>query len=176
MRKECRRCFKSLPLSKYYQHKQMFDGYLNVCKECTKNRVKKHRDNNLDKIKEYDRNRPNKKERIEAVKTRRLWLKKYDPIKHSEQEENKKIWAHNNKDKVNKLKRKWIENNPEKRRAHHIVNNAIRDGRMSKPSICSVCGKGGRIEGHHKDYSKPLDVIWLCAACHRQLHRDLRQA
>jgi len=35
--KKCRgECGKILPLSEYYKHKQMFDGHLNICKECKK--------------------------------------------------------------------------------------------------------------------------------------------
>lgn len=59
-------------------------------------------------------------------------------------------------------------------KAHSAVNNAVRDGRLIKPEICSACNKEGRqIEGHHDDHSKPLEVTWLCSACHKQLHRDL---
>lgn len=63
---------------------------------------------------------------------------------------------------------------PLKYKAHCIVNNAIRNGKLIKPEICETCSKPGRqIEGHHNDYSKPLEVVWLCSACHKQLHRDL---
>ena len=44
---------------------------------------------------------------------------------------------------------------------------AIRDGELQRPDKCSRCGgRGQRIEAHHPDYSKPLDVQWLCSACH----------
>jgi hypothetical protein len=175
MEKECRRCFRSLPLTNFYPHKQMFDGYLNVCKECTKARVNKHRCENIEKIKEYDRNRPNKKERVEKTKLKRAWIRENDPEKNIQYEEKKKEWTIINKDKVSEYKDIWIKNNPEKRRAHHILNNAVRDGRLVKPEDCSACDKKGRqIEGHHDDYNKPLEVTWLCSPCHKQLHRDLK--
>ena len=59
--------------------------------------------------------------------------------------------------------------NPEKYKAHTAVSNAVRGGRLQRPDRCSRCNeKGRRIEGHHEDYSKPLEVIWLCTLCHRR--------
>jgi len=39
--KICLECNIDKPLSEYYTHKLMSDGYLNKCKDCTKSRVKK---------------------------------------------------------------------------------------------------------------------------------------
>ncbi len=61
---------------------------------------------------------------------------------------------------------------PLRKAASTIVNNAVRDGRLKKPKNCSKCGKMARIYGHHDDYYKPLDVIWLCQVCHKQLHKE----
>lgn len=60
---------------------------------------------------------------------------------------------------------------PEKRAARISLGNAVRDGIVSKQP-CSVCGSTYRIHGHHEDYSKPLDVIWLCPRHHRDLHKN----
>jgi len=48
---------------------------------------------------------------------------------------------------------------------------AIEHGRIIRPSECSCCHHKGRIHGHHIDYDKPYEVIWLCSICHGKIHR-----
>lgn len=60
---------------------------------------------------------------------------------------------------------------PHKQKARHDLNQAVRLGNKHRPTTCSTCHIPGRIEGHHYDYSKPLDVIWLCSGCHADLHK-----
>ena len=58
---------------------------------------------------------------------------------------------------------------PNKYKAHIIVNNAIRDKKLFSAD-CKECGSSERLHAHHDDYSKPLNVRWLCAACHHTWH------
>ena len=71
-----------------------------------------------------------------------------------------------------RAKNAWIERNEIKRGAHHIVNNAIRSGKMVKPDNCEKCEATGKIHGHHCDYAKPLEVMWLCPQCHDDWHKE----
>jgi len=59
-------------------------------------------------------------------------------------------------------------------KAHAEVGRAVRSGRLIK-GPCQVCGSTVRIEGHHDDYSKPLEVIWLCRPHHGQRHVELKR-
>ena len=69
---------------------------------------------------------------------------------------------------------KWYVKNPEKYRAKIAVRTAIRHGELEKLP-CEVCGtEDGQISGHHADYSKPLEVQWLCALHHKAEHARLR--
>lgn len=54
---------------------------------------------------------------------------------------------------------------PLKYKARTAVSNALRDGRLRR-SPCR-CG-ARRVQAHHADYSKPLEVEWLCFRCHRK--------
>jgi hypothetical protein len=55
-------------------------------------------------------------------------------------------------------------------KARYLLNKAVKEGRIIKPSTCSDCSKSGVIiDGHHEDYSKPLEVIWLCKKCHAKI-------
>lgn len=67
-------------------------------------------------------------------------------------------------------------------RAHKIVDNAIRYGKLINPHVCECCGctdkphKNGAsdIQAHHDDYNYPLQVRWLCQKCHFEWHRAHR--
>lgn len=63
-------------------------------------------------------------------------------------------------------------------RANQTVVAAVKSGKLVKPSACSQCGIAHpprEIHGHHDDYDKPLDVRWLCRACHNAYHREARR-
>lgn len=62
---------------------------------------------------------------------------------------------------------RWRKKNPDKYKAHCKLNNALRDNKIKK-GVCCVCGSH-KVHGHHEDYSKPLEVIWVCAAHHRDI-------
>jgi ribosomal protein S27AE len=72
--KECFKCKTVKPLDEFYKHSKMVDGHLNKCKECTKSDVNKHRSENLEKVRAYDRERGKLAHRI-ALRTEvnRAW-------------------------------------------------------------------------------------------------------
>ncbi len=55
--KTCFKCKIKWPLHYYYKHNQMKDGHLNKCKKCSKKDAMDHRANNIEKCREYDRER-----------------------------------------------------------------------------------------------------------------------
>ena len=67
-------------------------------------------------------------------------------------------------------KKEWRKNNQAQVAAVTAFNNAKQAGKIKVATACSVCGDEGRLEGHHEDYSRPLDVIWLCRSCHLMRH------
>jgi len=54
--------------------------------------------------------------------------------------------------------------------AHKLCQKAVKEGRLIRPDKCSNCGVSCKPIGHHPDYDKPLEVVWLCVKCHRILH------
>ena len=124
-----------------------------TCKECRKEMVRSNREKNCEYYREYDKKRFQNDPR---VKERHLRYVKTEAGKLA----------------VKKSGENWRLNNLVKRAANVIIGNYVRDGKIIKPALCSECGKGGRIHGHHDDYAFPLVVRWLCPSCHSKWHKE----
>jgi ATPase subunit of ABC transporter with duplicated ATPase domains len=57
-----------------------------------------------------------------------------------------------------------------KQNARKKVLRAVKSGKIIKPSLCEICKRERFLEAHHIDYSKPLEVQWLCKECHENTH------
>lgn len=63
--------------------------------------------------------------------------------------------------------------------AQNIVEYAVRSGVIEKKTHCEICNDTGtfkdgrtKIQAHHSDYNKPLEVEWLCQKCHHEWHKN----
>lgn len=64
-----------------------------------------------------------------------------------------------------KHREKWL--------ARAKMRNAVKRGELHKPTKCSICNLERTLQGHHEDYTKPLEVKWLCTGCHADADRKL---
>ena len=62
----------------------------------------------------------------------------------------------------------------QKGQARYLVSRALQAGEVVR-ELCETCGER-RGDAHHDDYSRPLDVRWLCRRCHGVIHRKYREA
>lgn len=70
------------------------------------------------------------------------------------------------------------EKRPERIRARRAVEYARKRGALVKPAACEDCGTvppRQRLHAHHEDYTKALDVVWVCGPCHGKRHRLERE-
>lgn len=145
--KKCNKCGSEKDLSCFY--KTSNGALSNTCKECAKLDSRNNRKNNIDYYRAFDKKRSSNPDRVSA----RASYSKTD----------------NGIASMSKSRKKYITNNPDKRKAHIAVGNAVRDGFLIKKP-CFSCGSSINVQAHHEDYSKPLDVVWLCVKCHRAEH------
>ena len=66
--------------------------------------------------------------------------------------------------------KRWRASNPEKFKAQRQARYAIRVGRLVR-GVCVEAGcRAVKVHAHHEDYSKPLEVEWLCSRHHKARH------
>ena len=150
--KICRRCGEDKPISEY---SKTYKGrsYRPDCKPCRteieKERVARNREHNL------------------AVRAK---------------------YREANREKINDQNRQWYADNRDhrlaqisdyrespdvkgKRLTHAAVQMAIRNGKL-KRMPCMICGNE-KTDAHHDNYSRPLDVVWLCRLHHAERHKSM---
>jgi hypothetical protein len=64
----------------------------------------------------------------------------------------------------------WKVRNPKRRAAQVALGNAVRRGLVTPWPVCAIPECCSKPEAHHPDYDRPLDVVWLCPAHHKQAH------
>ncbi len=143
----CTKCKQEKPLEDFYRSQISKDGRRGRCKACRRAYQR------LDKYKNVSR-RYRRTDKGKAV--------------HGEAN-----YRYSKSDKGRKTNLKSVEKyqkkNPLKVCVKSKVSYAIQLGILNR-GLCEVCGSTIKIEGHHEDYSKALDVIWLCLKHHRQVH------
>lgn len=69
--------------------------------------------------------------------------------------------------------REWASKNKRKVKAQGSLRYAVKTGKITKPAFCQNCFRETKLHGHHENYSKPYDVMWLCASCHKIAHQKI---
>ncbi len=147
MRKTCERCKRTLPLDDFYPCSTAIDGHRGACKECKK----------ADSSKYYKEHREEM-----MIKQRAYWLRVHGPPKELLTKEERKA-------RDDACKRAWRERNPQADAAHKTSRRALLSGLLTMQP-CEICGKSQNTNMHLEDYSKPLEVTFLCPSCHQRFH------
>jgi len=186
-------------MKEFWKSSRTPDGYLSRCIACEKEKSKIWRDENKGRLKEsWKKSRINKKlpddERIRRKKGESR--KEHNELNRIRYKLNFENISKRRKEKVltPELRKKLCEYVKKSRKLHrekHIkyqieyhkkvkkfqvhqkVYYAVKTGKLIKPLYCEKCGENKPLQGHHHDYSKPLDVLWVCLTCHCQIHKKL---
>ena len=184
--KKCTACEQEKPLSEFCKYSKarahLGDGHEPQCKECRNTRQRSPEFRERGKLwylrffsKPENREKKKEKERRYAHTEKGKKSRAKSNAKYH-QTPNGKIAAKKANDKrqqTQKCKETVDRYNlkfPERRKAAYAAMYAVRTGKLIRPDRCSVCDKTCVPQGHHPDYSKPLEVIWVCHNCHVAIH------
>ncbi len=145
--KNCFKCGESKPISEFYKHPMMADGHLGKCKNC---------------------NKKDTKERIERVKHDPDWREK-ERARCRDKMNKRRALGLDKQDRG--YQKRWQKRHPQKRSAQLAAYKAFKRGLILRDPVCSECKEDVPLQMHHPDYSKPLEIQWLCVKCHGKAHR-----
>lgn len=183
--KKCGRCKEVKSDEDFSKNKRNKDGLHSECKACDKEIKLKFRLEKPEKLKERKRNEYlRNKEKINDKNMENYWknheqrvLKNREYSRRPEIKDKARVRNREFKRKKRELISAKLliqaENEKIQRKVHILVCLAVKEGKLLKPNFCENCGEKKDLQGHHEDYSKPLDVIWLCFLCHCKRHGKL---
>lgn len=183
--KRCSKCGETKPLDGFHRWKQAYDGRKTRCKVCRRAETRawtkanpekkvaqdrRYREENREKVRAADKRRYN--ERKAQVLERQ---RKYNAENRERRNHTRREWRRKNPGRVAASTEAQRKRHPEKARARRAITVAVAQGRLTKPDACEKCqapaDDPADLHGHHDDYSRPLDVRWLCRGCHAAAHR-----
>lgn len=153
--KICVKCKNKYPETSFNKCLRQKDGLYSYCKECANSY------NKIYHIKNAEKYRNNSRE----------WYKKFGL-------ENKRKWRKDHKDELRDYRKEYSkkyyanEANKKKLQTRKKTRYAIISGDLIKKP-CMVCGDKNS-ESHHKDYDRPLEIMWLCNKHHHEEHNRLK--
>jgi hypothetical protein len=100
--------------------------------------------------------------------------RKYNELNKKSIRLNKKKYNESHREILRKSNKSWKNKNPHKIEAERKISYAIRIGKIKKQN-CTKCDSSKDLHAHHEDYTKPLEIIWLCRTCHFQRHKEMRE-
>ena len=147
--KICTKCHEEKPINKFEKRKTGRDGYQTICSKCL-----------------YQRriNRAGYKQKNILLVT--AWRERNPSYASDYYKKNKEYL--NNYHKLWNKKYKSLY-----KRAHHKAQRFVKKYNIKKPD-CQICGnKSLNVHMHHKNYDKPLEIVFLCKFCHARVHYGL---
>lgn len=150
----CSRCGLIQPLSEFHKRADRPRGHVSHCRTCDGIRTSAYVAANIDKVRaqgsaHYRANRERYAERWAS------WYARNQPLRAARETERAAQWRRDHHAEARILER-----------ARRAVSKAISRGELIRPETCEACGAAGKIQGAHFDYSRPLEVRWLCRSCH----------
>jgi len=155
-RKICKKCGEVKIISLFGHEKRIKSGRSNRCKACIKENVQLYAKNNSKYIQKM-RERYYYDNQEEILLQKKEYLKNLSP-----------------KAKIKRTLdlKKHNEKYPNRHKARILLIAAVNHGELIRPAECSVCKVKCTPDGHHDNYSKPLEVRWLCKRCHASWHSN----
>lgn len=164
VKKHCNFCSRLLPLSAFRKNKKESLGVDYKCRECWKAHYLKNREQiQLESLESYRRTFHKRRE-----KAREYYAKNRNKIIQQV-----KVYRESHKEEIEQKRRIRREAGNIKDFAREAVHWAVKSGRLKKQSCekcyCLVA------QAHHEDYTKPLEVVWLCKRCHEDRHIEINK-
>ena len=168
--KRCSRCKQTKPLIEFGKCASERLGVQPACRFCMAEYGKKRHANMTPEQREV-RRRYARKDYATHRDHRLEWQRRYREESRSAVIASGKKSKAKRAEEIRQKKRSSRLLEPQKHRAQDVSKKAIANG-ILVPGECEIAtGCLGAVQGHHDDYSKPLEVRWFCRRHHQQWHR-----
>lgn len=152
--KKCIKCNDPKSEDRFNVNRSKSDGLESMCRDCMRSYKKLYNKTPSGKL------------------VNELSIKKYMSSKKGK--ENKKRYKSSIEGRalIKADQKRMIAKYSNAHKCRYRTKYLIRKGELNRPNNCDECNLICKPQGHHCDYNKPSDIIWLCVGCHRDWHKN----